>query len=562
MTPGDTRDHAGPLERILDHPQLALVVPQLQPELLHRVIERYGLEDCAELVALATPAQLVRLLDLDLWRAGPGDDEHFDPARFGVWIEVLLELGATAAAQKLAEMDASLVAAGLAQHARVFDNASMSHYMTTDGEEAVPLPALEDVPAFEVGGYRLIPRRGDAWDAIVEILTSLEAQRPDYFHRVMAGCRAVSSSTPEVDGLDDLLLDADQMMFELASGRDRRREAQGYMTPAQARAFLQMSRELRLDVETMPPPNPVAAAYFRALDEAMATASIDTPDSLPADAPTSVNESGDSSDTAAAIANVIEILQGAGIVQQPRALLSGSRDETPGLRRIQAHLRYLLEHDPAAYARRNEELAYLSNTIVAGCSIQARAFTPQEASDAAVAICNLGLENWPRQWLSPEGPAFLRTWGPDLAGPNPALAGPHLITVFQVGWKTLHDQVAMYSADRLIKVVAELRCHDRDIQAGLLALRIEMTKQWQAGTPWRARDALDVLTALDMPAWAALLGLIDECPVIHAALSASIASGRARTGAISPTAFQFISENSQIASVRTFMQSLPGILRG
>ena len=85
-----------------------------------------------------------------------------------------------------------------------------------------------------------------------------------------------------------------------------------------------------------------------------------------------------------------------------------------------------------------------------------------------------------------------------------------------------------------------------------------MTKQWQAGAPWRARDALDVMAILDMPAWATLLGLIDECPVLHASISAS---GGSRTRAVSATAFEFISENSQIASVREFMQRLPETLR-
>ncbi|HZF40454.1 MAG TPA: hypothetical protein VE715_16640, partial [Blastocatellia bacterium] len=42
---------------------------------------------------------------------------------------------------------------------------------------------------------------------------------------------------------------------------------------------------------------------------------------------------------------------------------------------------------------------YLANTLMAGCSIQARPFTAQEASDAAIAICNLGLENWAPHWL-------------------------------------------------------------------------------------------------------------------------------------------------------------------
>jgi uncharacterized membrane protein len=68
---------------------------------------------------------------------------------------------------------------------------------------------------------------------------------------------------------------------------------------------------------------------------------------------------------------------------------------------------------------------------------------------------------------------------------------------------------------------------------------------------------MDVLASLDLPAWAALLGLIDECPVIHAAIGASQGS---RTRAVSASAFEFISENSQVASVRAFMRSLPETL--
>ena len=70
-----SRDRRGLLERILDTPHLAHVVPRLQPEILHKVIETCGLEDCGDLVALATPDQLQRVFDLDLWRSsatGPG----------------------------------------------------------------------------------------------------------------------------------------------------------------------------------------------------------------------------------------------------------------------------------------------------------------------------------------------------------------------------------------------------------------------------------------------------------------------------------------------------------
>src|SRR6266481_5967060 len=99
--PRDVFDSRRLLDRILDTPHLAQVVPRLPPEVLHRVVQSCGLEDCGELVALATPAQLARVFDLDLWRTDqPGLDEQFDADRFGVWLEVLMESGATVAAQK------------------------------------------------------------------------------------------------------------------------------------------------------------------------------------------------------------------------------------------------------------------------------------------------------------------------------------------------------------------------------------------------------------------------------------------------------------------------------
>ena len=162
------------------------------------------------------------------------------------------------------------------------------------------------------------------------------------------------------------------------------------------------------------------------------------------------------------------------------------------------------------------------------------------------AVCNLGLENWPAAW---RGGRVL---------PDDFLVSQDLIGVFQVGWTVLHDEVGMYVAGRLIDMLLDLRCRDREIQRGLDELRLQMTRHWRAGTPWRARDAMDVIMILDMPAWATLVGLIDECPVIHAAMDSSRGS---RARAVSASSFAFISENGQIARVREFTQSLPDILR-
>jgi hypothetical protein len=529
------------IDRILDTPHLAGVVPRLHPEVLHRVIQCCGLEDCAELVALATPAQLMAVFDLDLWcAAGPGRDEQFDADRFGMWLEVLLESGGSVAAQKLAAIDVDVVIAAIAQHARVFD-------------AAAGVPRSGEGLECEVGGYRVVARRTAVWDALVAVLIALDAEQHDCFHRVMRGCRSLSNSLPEIDGLDNLLMAGEQVMFDLGADREQRREQQGYATPAEARAFLEMSRQLRLTEDSAPPVNAVARAYFRALDSSPATAAPTPSGSLPAAADPSPEASPD------AVAAVVHLLVAEGVLPpQPRALLDGAHDQPTRLARMWAHMQFAHDRDAAAYSTRSQELAYLANAMLAGCSIQGQALTLQDASDAAAAVCNLGLENWPRHWVAATTGRNSSTVRRGGALPDDFLVGHDLVSVFQVGWTVLHRDVCMDSARRLIATLTRFHCEDPEVQLGLDALRVEMTKHWQGGAPWRARDALDVIAILDMPAWATLLALIDECPVIHAAIAVSQG---ARVRSVNASAFEFIAENRQIASAREFMQSLPETLR-
>ena len=80
----------------------------------------------------------------------------------------------------------------------------------------------------------------------------------------MRGCRTLSNAGFELDGLDDLLSDTEQDMFDLAIAREQRREQQGYLTPAQARAFLQSARQVDRSQTAAPPQSPIARAYFHA----------------------------------------------------------------------------------------------------------------------------------------------------------------------------------------------------------------------------------------------------------------------------------------------------------
>ena len=115
----------------------------------------------------------------------------------------------------------------------------------------------------------------------------------------------------------------------------------------------------------------------------------------------------------------------------------------------------------------------------------------------------------------------------------------------------------MCAAEQLLGALATVHCSDREIQILLYGLQQTLTRHWRAGAPWRARDGFDVLSTLDMPAWAALLGLIDEFPVMLPNVSAA---GRAKLLSFNPSTFEFISENADMTAVRTFLRSLPELL--
>jgi hypothetical protein len=179
-----------------------------------------------------------------------------------------------------------------------------------------------------------------------------------------------------------------------------------------------------------------------------------------------------------------------------------------------------------------EELGFVANVLVAGASFNGRRFQPPEAARAAAAACNLGLENWPRAWLPvgrPRPPADL-------------LAHHDLVTVFRVGWRVLHERVGLYTARTLVEILSRLTRDEGGLHADLAELRDGLRKQVEAGTPWRERDNLDALAALDMPGWEVLVGLVDQCPVVP----------REAGG------FEFIGENRQLEWVHGFVGSLPG----
>lgn len=513
-------------------PALALAVRRLAPETLYQLIRHTGLDACSEIIAAATPAQIGAILDLDLWRSDQaGHDVRFDAARFAEWVEQLVETDTTTAARSVASLDRALVTAGLSRFIRVFDPGAVATSFDDDLPDHQEDP--DQGPECEIGGYLVRAFSETSWDAIVTLLTVLEDEQQEAFHSLMQRCRRLSNSTPEIDGCDDLLMEPEQLLHDLAAARGERRSQQGYSTAADARAFLQLARQQPNPSAGEPGTNPLARAYFEAASDGRAWRDDQSTTSPALDAAPDVDDAG------GLPAELASLLAEAGLTTSPRALLAGVSDEPSRHSLVRSRLEYVCERDVALFEKRSEELAFLANTLAAGCSLQSRAFTPGEASEGTISICNLGLEHWP----APSPEAFLMNHD--------------LVSVFETGWRVLYEQVSLFVADRLLATLAKLRCRDASIQLDLQALRRELTRQRQAGTPWLAGEDLAVIAMLDVTVWATLVGLLNECPVIPAAMIALL---EGRKGAISPTAFEFVSTRRQLDLVREFMSRVPDIL--
>src|SRR6185503_16074523 len=208
-------------------------------------------EDASDLVALASDEQLLDLFDASLWKSeSVGGDERFDPARFATWLEVLLETGEEAAARRFIEMPEELLALSLHSQMLVLDvDALFSDLARAGGRLAQEVEAaLESSLTFELDRYLLVSRRQDGWDALVTILTVLDRDQNQMLGGLLERCCAASSDyVDDEGGLLAVLSAAEMLEADAAAEREDRRAQQGYVSPADARAFLALARAATAD---------------------------------------------------------------------------------------------------------------------------------------------------------------------------------------------------------------------------------------------------------------------------------------------------------------------------
>jgi hypothetical protein len=348
------------LMRILERPGVVAAVREMPGAQLSELIDQIGLEDAGELIALASTAQLERMLEDDLWRAErTGGDETFRPERFALWLRVMMEAGEAFLVERLCELPQDLLALAVHRLVLVIDTDVGEEQLSWAGDEAEPIEAaLENAVFEEWEEFRVIAREPDAWDDVWGALLSLDRDHHDRLRAILEQCCEMSTEyISGQGGLFQVLTSAEMLESDVAAARDDRRVAEGFVSPADARAFLELARRGTTADER----DPITRAYFRSLHE-------------PAPDPTPDRPAKPSASVAAP--------------PEVTALAGRTHLVAPLFEQAMSDLR---ERDPRLFAARVRELGYLVNIWIAGGAHDGRRPRPVEALEMVLKTCEAAL---------------------------------------------------------------------------------------------------------------------------------------------------------------------------
>lgn len=365
------------LVRVLETPELPVQIRALPPAALGRLIDEVGLEDAGELVALATTEQLAHVFDEDLWRAdAAGEDPRFDSERFLLWLEIMLEAGERVLAERLAELPEDLLTLALHRHLLVLslDDLRAELEVGDDDAEAAE-KALASCLSEELDEYQLIWRGGDGFDTVLAALLALDRDHHSLTVTLLERCAALSAEHLEDNGGLYAVLTSDEMLEQdLAGEREERRARRGHVAPSAAVAFLRLARDGVGGVVPPPERDPLTRAYFRELER-----------ELPK--PRRPTEPAPRRDLSA-------LLEASGVLpggSSPRRLTGSSKTSGKVPPLLSQAMRELGREQPRLFAERSEELAYLSNVLLAAGGAPNERLPPLEAVEQAIECVSLGL---------------------------------------------------------------------------------------------------------------------------------------------------------------------------
>ena len=507
------------MRSIVDDPALPALLRRMAPKTLARLVDRIGLNDSAELMALVPGPNLLRALDESVWKSPrPGTSEVFDAALFVSWLTVWNEVGDAFVANRIGAISDEYLGLCLSYVVRVdsgftsgLGEDSWGYDVDSQTNEAAEYTSGSKNDCYEIYGHFLIrPALEDEWEVIRTALDALWRHTPDRLLHIL-GALSDSESMHESDRRRiSVNLDVE---FE----RERYRERRGFVSATGARAFLKSATiATTQDLLSM-------VAYDIETRRLLMRIESETGDSNPIE---NINETEYSDDDLIHPQydeNEPELAPSRGgrfdaltlILEQARIIdsvpLQLPQLGTAGQKRLPLIdlLDRLENNNQAAFQQRASELAYLATVLIAGTSLEQMQFTGRDARDAALATCNLGLE-------------YLQSKRMELH----LDIEPGLIRLFLVGWQLLgkmRDRVVgafsgSYSERATTERLAKSPWLRQEAHSGIRDLQ-NAVAECRFGD---ARDAVIFLSIVfDATACRAIAPLFDDLPHLETRVKGS-----------------------------------------
>jgi hypothetical protein len=395
------------LQILQDNPALPALLRTLQPAALARLLDRIGLNDAGEVMALAPTHKLLQALDEAVWKSRrPGVAETFDAGELVDWLDAWIAIGDTFAAERLAAMSDDYRALCLSHLVSVRVHHTLAFLAIPDDEVDRERDTLQPIGSCAFyGPYMVVPVVEDEWEVARAALDALWTERPEcllHTLRMLDGAESMLAA-PEVRR---------QLEIDVAGERERIRESLGYVTPTGASAFLVFVATARIEelaaLSAYDEETRRHLATFGALQVEEAKDGDEGPE--PPHERVSVEQMQELHTTL----EREELL-----IPQNTLLLTDQRTRRHSV--LTAALSELAETDFAAFERCARELAYLANVVKVGIPAKGAPMSDTEARDTAYAACDRGLQ-------------LARKRGLEVR----IAQEPGLIRLFALGWRARH----------------------------------------------------------------------------------------------------------------------------
>ena len=508
LRPTGGAPHTTLVEMIVEDPGLVAAVRALPGPAMAELIDQIGLADAGPLVALMGPEQFEAALDEDLWRLiAPGTGEHFDAARFMLWLEILLDLGSAQAVERLAALPEEAVVFGFHQCLRVYTSEALGMAIEDNAHGRLAEKLLEASGYYEIEDYLILPRQEEGLDAVMQALLALEKHDSRFMLHVLDRCATLSAGElADSDGLHALLSEAESLECDLAGARDDRRAALGFVPPAQAAAYLKFARQT----------DPDSAVVFDATNPTLAFFRRRVPLREAAASPIAASE------------RLAHLLRRPSRTEQVR-IESDPMADVSAARPFREAVRQLARQAPETHRRCITELTDAANMLMSGASLGGDRLDRADAALAVAALCELGLATALAQKL---GTAFKLVQD---HGAEPFL---------RLGLASAHRDIARAVLARLTRFARKRMqtAPGGTVRDDLAAFCQKADAALEADQPWRAGEVLFNLHWLLSGAEIATLeALIDQLPML--------------TGTLAQTS-RFPASREDIALVETFLDTV------